>query len=253
MSYYEEHAEYEIYSDMRVRKGAYIGLRLDGVAFHTFTKDMVKPFDRDMESAMDAACKALMERLSDAHCAYVQSDEITIVFRRDTEWHDRRIEKLLTVPASLASVTVSRKLDDVGIFDSRLLVLPNISDVQVMLHERQLDCRKNAVSTTMYWHLRQKEKLTANMAARKMSPLTGRERVAYLMEALGVDRPEDVTDPHDLWGRLFTREEYTKVGYNPKLKQEEVATRTRVIRSIAPDFWPAKDSYFRETLGITYD
>ncbi|KAJ3013549.1 hypothetical protein HKX48_005708 [Thoreauomyces humboldtii] len=54
-------------------------VRLDGVAFSTFTKGLVKPFDLRLTKAMaDTACD-LLTRFTPV-TAYVQSDEISLVF-----------------------------------------------------------------------------------------------------------------------------------------------------------------------------
>ncbi|KXS13116.1 hypothetical protein M427DRAFT_113653 [Gonapodya prolifera JEL478] len=54
-------------------------VRLDGVAFSTFTKDLPRPFDRRLSNAMVATSVDLVEKFN-AVCGYTQSDEISLVF-----------------------------------------------------------------------------------------------------------------------------------------------------------------------------
>ena len=57
-------------------------IRIDGKAFHTFTKGMRKPFDRILMSAMQQTMKYLCENIQGCVFGYTQSDEITLVSPR---------------------------------------------------------------------------------------------------------------------------------------------------------------------------
>lgn len=54
-------------------------IRLDGKAFHTFTKGMEKPFDLVLTQAMQETMKHLCENIQGCVLGYTQSDEITLV------------------------------------------------------------------------------------------------------------------------------------------------------------------------------
>lgn len=54
--------------------------RIDGRSFSRFTKGCEKPFDARVSGAMRAACAYLVEQ-THALIGYVQSDEISLVFR----------------------------------------------------------------------------------------------------------------------------------------------------------------------------
>ena len=58
--------------------GLPIVVRLDGKSFHSFTKNMKKPYDQDMMDLMDDTTKYLLEE-SGAIIAYTQSDEISLI------------------------------------------------------------------------------------------------------------------------------------------------------------------------------
>ena len=54
-------------------------IRLDGKAFHTFTKGFEKPFDKTMVEAMQATMLVLCKEIQGCVLGYTQSDEITLV------------------------------------------------------------------------------------------------------------------------------------------------------------------------------
>lgn len=56
-------------------------IRLDGIAFHTFTKGMEKPFDSVLSCAMAEATLQLCKSIPTCVFGYTQSDEITLVLK----------------------------------------------------------------------------------------------------------------------------------------------------------------------------
>ena len=54
-------------------------IRLDGKAFHTFTKGFVKPFDDILMSTMQETTIELCKNIQGCVFGYAQSDEITLV------------------------------------------------------------------------------------------------------------------------------------------------------------------------------
>ena len=84
-------------------------LRLDGRAFHTYTKKFNKPFDYVFMEAMWDTAKQLRQNISGAKMAYVQSDEISILLTDydtlETEpWFGKNLQKMCSVAASMASI-----------------------------------------------------------------------------------------------------------------------------------------------------
>ena len=83
-------------------------IRLDGKAFHTYTKGLDKPFDEGLIEDMQLTAKYLCENIQGAKCAYVQSDEISILLTDyetfDTDaWFNYSVQKMCSVSASLAT------------------------------------------------------------------------------------------------------------------------------------------------------
>jgi len=83
-------------------------IRLDGKAFHTYTKQFKKPFDNSLINLMDQTAIYLCSKIQGAKFAFVQSDEISIYLSdRDSleqqMWYDGEVEKMVSVSASMAA------------------------------------------------------------------------------------------------------------------------------------------------------
>ena len=83
-------------------------LRIDGKAFHTYTKGLQKPFDDGLMEDMVETTKYLCEKIQGAKLGYTQSDEISILFTdydtaKTSLWFDGQIQKIVSVAASLAT------------------------------------------------------------------------------------------------------------------------------------------------------
>ena len=85
-------------------------LRVDGKAFHTYTKGCKKPVDQGLVDCMNDTAIALCKNIQGAQIAYVQSDEISILLNNyktiDTQaWFENNVQKMVSISASIASVT----------------------------------------------------------------------------------------------------------------------------------------------------
>ena len=85
-----------------------IVLRIDGKAFHTFTRGMKKPFDDLLIDTMQKTMVRLCEDLQGAKFGYTQSDEITLISTLDDMVksqapYDGSVQKLLSIYASKAT------------------------------------------------------------------------------------------------------------------------------------------------------
>lgn len=83
-------------------------IRLDGKAFHTFTKGMKKPFDSVLTQTMQETMKYLCENIQGYVLGYTQSDEITLVLTdyatiQTDAWFGYNIQKMCSVSASMAT------------------------------------------------------------------------------------------------------------------------------------------------------
>lgn len=88
-------------------------IRIDGKAFHTFTRGFQKPFDDVLSKTMQETMKYLCENIQGCVLGYTQSDEITLVLvdykNIDTSaWFDYNIQKCASVSASMATMAFNR-------------------------------------------------------------------------------------------------------------------------------------------------
>lgn len=150
-------------------------IRVDGKAFHTFTRGMKKPFDELLMDSMQITMLNLCKDLQNCKFGYTQSDEITLVFTIDDvikseELYDRKVNKILSVVASkttkhfnkafydnvqalkngkfkggevAAAEIYEKKLFDAE-FDCRVMNIPDF-DVINNLIWRQQDATRNSI------------------------------------------------------------------------------------------------------------
>ena len=107
--------QYEDRTRYSLPRRTYTIIRLDGKAFHTFTRNMKRPYDENLMKIMDETAKFLCEEIQGAQFAYTQSDEISLLltdFEKITTdaWFDGNIQKMVSVAASLATQEFNRRL-----------------------------------------------------------------------------------------------------------------------------------------------
>lgn len=160
-------------------------IRVDGKAFHTYTKSLEKPFDKGLIEDMNETAIYLCKNIQGAKCAYVQSDEISVLITDFDElttdaWFDYNIQKMTSISASITTgkfnqlrlyryiqelnreladsdgcIEPSWKLhtlehiygfDKLAHFDSRCFNIPK-EDVANYFLWRQQDCVRNSISS----------------------------------------------------------------------------------------------------------
>lgn len=90
-------------------------IRLDGKAFHTFTKGFKRPYDEIFHNTMNETLKYLCENIQGCKIGYTQSDEITLLLTDyDTlttaAWFDYAVQKMCSVAASMATMAFNKFL-----------------------------------------------------------------------------------------------------------------------------------------------
>lgn len=141
----------------RLLPGVPVVVRLDGVAFHTFTKGLERPYDVALSQLMIDTTKFLVEE-TNARCGYTQSDEITLILYSDSYksqiYFDGRIPKILSVLPARASVFFNKELpkclpkkaDAFAVFDCRVFAVPSKEEAVNALIWREKDATKNSIS-----------------------------------------------------------------------------------------------------------
>ncbi|GAB3250937.1 tRNA(His) guanylyltransferase Thg1 family protein [Kineosporia babensis] len=129
-------------------------LRVDGRAFHSWTRGLPRPFDMHLAETLDATARALCSEIQGAVLAHSQSDEISVIFAdlnpESQPWFGGVIQKQVSIAAALASVTFNaqypRGMASPALFDARVFTVPSAVEAANYLIWRQRDCMRNSVS-----------------------------------------------------------------------------------------------------------
>ena len=138
------------FSPMTVRRMP-VMIRVDGRAFHTFTRHSEKPFDKKLMAAMVAAALEVAKDMQGFKCAYVQSDEasfcLTDYDTLETQgWFDYDLSKMVSLSAAMMSVYFNKfyPTDRLPVFDSRAFTIP-VDDVVNAFLWRAKDWERNSL------------------------------------------------------------------------------------------------------------
>lgn len=109
----ERMKRYEAVSKSYLTRRVPVIIRIDGKAFHTFTKGMCKPFDRILMITMQETMKYLCENIQGCVFGYTQSDEITLVLtdyeKLTTDaWFGYNLQKMTSISASMATLAFNK-------------------------------------------------------------------------------------------------------------------------------------------------
>lgn len=147
-------------------------IRLDGNAFHTFTKGLEKPFDKDFILIMQKTCKYLCENIQGCVGGYVQSDEISLLLidyksLNSDAWFDYNLQKIVSISAAMATMIFNKYVDflcncgsysiwnqekrDKAIFDARAFNIPE-EEVCNYFIWRQKDATRNSINSLAQAH-----------------------------------------------------------------------------------------------------
>jgi tRNA(His) guanylyltransferase len=139
---------------------SYTIIRVDGKAFHTYTRGLERPFDNGFVEDMDATAAYLCKNIMGAKFAFVQSDEISILLTdfediTTQSWFDNNLQKMCSVSASMATMAFNKgRLDRTltmkdrwAEFDSRVFQIPSKIEVENYFIWRQQDATRNSISS----------------------------------------------------------------------------------------------------------
>jgi len=175
---------YEDRTRITLPRRTYTIIRIDGKAFHTYTRGLNKPFDDGLINDMDETACYLCKNMQGAKFGFVQSDEISILLtdfdKIGTDaWFDGNIQKMASIAASMAaakfnqlrlktiaedynqgdnSVRISFEFLDkmkLAEFDARVFTIPSDVEVENYFIWRQQDTVRNSISSvaqSLYSH-----------------------------------------------------------------------------------------------------
>lgn len=137
-------------------------IRVDGKAFHTFTKRFPFPFSQTLHNIMGGTAGQLINECQNAEIAYWQSDEISILLNdwkslESQQWFGGKIQKICSVSAAIATASfLYQYMQTTGMnefdgmmhtlpkFDSRVFQMPK-EEVCNYYIWRQQDATRNSV------------------------------------------------------------------------------------------------------------
>lgn len=150
-------ANYEDRARHRLTRRMPVIVRVDGRAFHSYTRDFDRPFDRRIMHAMEAGARAVAAEQQGFKAAYVQSDEASFLL---TDYDDLATEawfgyvksKVETISASVMTAEFNRwmassrpDLGRLAQFDARAFNLPREEVANYFLW-RARDWERNSVA-----------------------------------------------------------------------------------------------------------
>lgn len=104
---------YEQVPKTRLVRRMPVAIRIDGKAFHSFTKGFERPFDDVLIKSMQETTKYLCENIQGCVLGYTQSDEITLILvdyknLESSAWFDYEVQKVCSISASMATMAFNK-------------------------------------------------------------------------------------------------------------------------------------------------
>lgn len=166
--------EYENVTRYYLPRRSYTLCRVDGKSFHTYTKGLIRPFDDDLINDMDTTAMYLCKNIMGAKCAFVQSDEISILIAdyekiESQAWFNNNLQKMCSISASMATrafnearfnrymFSSNTKPMKWAEFDSRIWQVPQRTEVFNYFVFRQQDTTRNSIQSVAQTLYSQKE------------------------------------------------------------------------------------------------
>lgn len=133
-------------------------IRVDGRAFHTFTRTCRKPFDPRIIRAMVTAAQRTAADMAGFRLGYVQSDEATflsddLASLESQAWFGNRVHKLVSLSASMFTAAFNKSWpgEELATFDSRAFSIPR-EDAPNAFVWRQRDWERNGLQMLAQSH-----------------------------------------------------------------------------------------------------
>lgn len=174
---------YEQIPKTKLMRRCPVAIRIDGKAFHTFTRGFQKPFDEVLIKSMQETMKYLCQNIQGCVLGYTQSDEITLILvdyknLNSDAWFDYEVQKMCSIAASMATMVFNKcfakevtsyenrmpidengclnkeyydqyavyhkAVDKGAMFDARCFNIPK-EEVTNLIYWRQLDATRNSI------------------------------------------------------------------------------------------------------------
>lgn len=173
---------YEFPYRIKMTRRTPVIVRLDGKAFHSFTKGFVRPFDHVLMTAMQSTMLDLCRSIQGAAFGYTQSDEISLLLidylnLDSCAWFDNEVQKICSVSASMCTLYFNKHFscevanaadgspehkarmkaaETGGMFDARCFNVPK-DEVTNYFLGRQNDATRNSIQMVGQCYFKQRE------------------------------------------------------------------------------------------------
>lgn len=168
---------YEQIPKIKLMRRCPVAIRIDGRAFHTFTRGFQRPFDEVLIKSMQETMKYLCENIQGCVLGYTQSDEITLIlvdYKKLTSsaFFDYKVQKICSIAASMTTMAFNESFSKIysklyrdkiehgenvdeliktyafkagkAMFDARCFNIPK-EEVTNLIYWRQLDASRNSI------------------------------------------------------------------------------------------------------------
>lgn len=165
---------YEAVPKTKLMRRMPVAIRIDGKAFHTFTRGFQKPFDSVLMKSMQETMQYLCKNIQGCVFGYTQSDEITLILvdykeLNTSAWFDNEVQKICSISSSMATmafnkyfaenakhwVSISgREIFEALTFEQRMAyecTLNNAVNKGAMFDSRCFNIPKEEVANLIYW------------------------------------------------------------------------------------------------------
>lgn len=178
---------YEQIPQTKLMRRTPVAIRIDGKAFHTFTRNFDKPFDEVLVNSMYDTMKYLCENIQGCVLGYTQSDEITLILvdykkLNSSAWFDYEVQKMCSIAASMATMTFNKyfyqealewynkmkptTLTDEQAVVAQLQVYKQAAEKGAMFDARCFNIPKEEVTNLLYWRQVDAARNSIQMVAR---------------------------------------------------------------------------------------
>ena len=247
-------------------------IRIDGRAFHTFTRGFKRPYDPLLMRCMQDTMKYLCENIQGCVLGYTQSDEISLLLVDYKEltsdsWFDYQVQKICSISASLATLEFNRVFNQrvikiLGVDPKYCLDFGDAMDLQkayekaldkgAMFDSRCFNIPKEEVANYFFW--RQED------ATRNSIQMAGQAYFSHKeLQGKNCNQIQDMLhEIHNInWndypvefkrGTCCRKIYYTETAIDRKTKQEKEVTRSKWEIDKEIPIFKGDDRYYIDNL-----
>ncbi len=209
---------YENCFRISIPKRSCVIIRIDGRAFHTYTRNFNRPFDQMLTDAMTTSAAFVAADMQGFQIAYHQSDEVSFLLHdyatiHTDAWFDNNLQKMTTIAASVMTANFDRYIrgrkveaacevmrKGAGMEDQAWKdALAQIETNPAYFDARAFLLPRDEVANYFLWRARDWERNSLQMYARShfsAKELHGKGRTAMheMLHSIGKNWTTDLTD-----------------------------------------------------------